>query len=110
MNTTEIGTTVTYAAGQRLRIVDGPLAGRTATVIRHDPDPGVQYPIEARTGRVGTVVNLFALNEVVAEAVCGEHKAVRMECPSGTLARKVQRTSASTPATMLLQRKDEGRD
>ena len=66
MNTTEIGTPVTFVTGQRLRIVDGPLCGRTATVIRHDPDPRALYPVEARTGRVGTVVNAFAVNEVSA--------------------------------------------
>ena len=64
MNTAEIGTTVTFVTGQRLRIVDGPFSGRTATVIHHDPRPGLQFPIQARTGRVGTAVNLFATNEV----------------------------------------------
>jgi len=59
-----VHTTVTYVAGQRLRIVDGPLRGRTATVIHHDPDPRALFPIEARTGRVGTVTNQFAVNEV----------------------------------------------
>ena len=64
MNTAQIATTVVYHHGQRLRIVDGPLAGKSAVVIRHDPDPGVQYPVEARTGCVGTITNVFALNEV----------------------------------------------
>jgi hypothetical protein len=57
-------TTVVYHHGQRLRIVDGPLSGKSAVVIHHDPDPRTQFPIEARTGGVGTVVNLFATNEV----------------------------------------------
>jgi len=61
---TAIPTTVVYHHGQRLRIVDGPLTGRTATVIRHDPDPRAKYPVEARTGHVGTVTNQFAVNEV----------------------------------------------
>jgi len=102
-------TTVVYHHGQRLRIVDGPLTGRTATVVHHDPDPRALYPVEARTGCVGTITNVFALNEVAPEAVCDEHEAVRMDIPSGPLARKVQRLSASTPAHMLLQKK-EGRN
>jgi len=57
-------TTATYVTGQRVRIVDGPLTGRTATVVHHDSTPGAKYPIEARTGRVGTVTNQFAVNEV----------------------------------------------
>ena len=57
-------TTVVYHHGQRLRIVDGPLAGKSAVVIRHDPDPRALFPIEARTGRAGTITNLFATNEV----------------------------------------------
>ncbi len=64
MSITETRTTATYVTGQRVRIVDGPLRGRTATVIHHDPDPRALYPIEARTGRVGTITNMFAMNEV----------------------------------------------
>ncbi len=64
MVTTAPPTTVTYVAGQRLRIVDGPLAGKSAVVIRHDPDPRTLYPVEARTGCVGTITNVFAVNEV----------------------------------------------
>ncbi len=64
MVTTAPPTTVTYATGQRVRIVDGPLIGKSAVVIRHDPDPGVQYPVEARTGCAGTITNVFAMNEV----------------------------------------------
>ena len=64
MSTAQLPVTVTYVTGTRLRIVDGPLRGRTATVIHHDPRPGLQFPIEARTGRVGTITNLFATNEV----------------------------------------------
>jgi hypothetical protein len=64
MVTTAPPTTVVYHHGQRVRIVDGPLRGRTATVIHHDPDPRAKLPIEARTGRTGTITNLFAVNEV----------------------------------------------
>jgi hypothetical protein len=64
MSTAQLPTTVTYVTGQRVRIVNGPLCGRTATVIHHDHADGVQFPIEARTGRVGTITNLFAVNEV----------------------------------------------
>ena len=64
MITTAPPTTVVYHRGQRITVVDGPLAGKSATVIRHDPDPRALYPVQARTGRVGTVVNAFALNEV----------------------------------------------
>jgi hypothetical protein len=66
MNTTQTTVTVVYHHGQRVRIVDGPLAGKSAVVIRHDSDPRVQFPIEARTGRAGTVTNLLAVNEVAA--------------------------------------------
>ena len=59
-----VHTTVTYVAGQRLRIVDGPLSGKSAVVIHHDPNPNAKLPIEARTGRTGTVTNMFAVNEV----------------------------------------------
>jgi hypothetical protein len=109
MNTAAPPTTATYVTGQRLRIVDGPLSGKSAVVIHHDPNPNAKLPIEARTGRAGTITNLFAANEVALEADCDEHKAVRMECPSGPLARKVQRLSASTPPLVLLQKK-EGRN
>jgi len=61
---TTLPTTVVYHHGQRVRIVDGPLAGKSATVIRHDSTPGIQYPIEARTGHAGTITNVFAVNEV----------------------------------------------
>jgi len=64
MVTTTPPTTVTYVSGQRLRIVDGPLIGKSAVVIHHDPRPGLQFPIEARTGRAGTITNLLAVNEV----------------------------------------------
>ena len=66
MNTNQLPTTATYATGQRVRIVDGPLSGKSAVVIHHDPDPRSQFPIEARTGRVGTITNLLAVNEVEA--------------------------------------------
>ncbi len=55
---------VVYVTGQRITVVDGPLSGKSATVIHHDPDPGAQFPIEARTGCVGTITNVFAVNEV----------------------------------------------
>ena len=64
MVTTAPPTTVVYHHGQRITVVDGPLSGRTATVIHHDPRIGIQYPIEGRTGRTGTITNLFAVNEV----------------------------------------------
>jgi hypothetical protein len=55
---------VTYITGARLRIVDGPLSGKSAVVIRHDSNPNAKFPIQARTGRTGTITNLFAVNEV----------------------------------------------
>ncbi len=64
MNTTAPPTTVVYHRGQRITVVDGPLSGKSATVIRHDPDPRALFPIEARTGCVGTVTSLLAVNEV----------------------------------------------
>jgi len=69
MITTAPPTTVVYHRGQRITVVDGPLIGKSAVVIHHDPRIGIQFPIEARTGRVGTITNLFAVNEVVAWTV-----------------------------------------
>jgi len=66
MNTNQLPTTVTYTAGQRITVVDGPLRGKSAVVIHHDLNPTAKFPIEARTGRVGTITNVFAMNEVAA--------------------------------------------
>jgi len=59
-----VHTTVVYHRGQRITVVDGPLTGKSAVVIHHDPNPNAKHPIEARTGRTGTITNLFAVNEV----------------------------------------------
>jgi len=64
MSTTALPTTVVYHRGQRITVVDGPLTGKSAVVIHHDLRPGIQFPIEARTGRAGTITNLFAVNEI----------------------------------------------